>query len=771
MYLAHKLVSASLAVMLSSTAMAQTERQPAAPNPDNTADDADDNVIIVTATKRQAKIQDVPQAITAVSGEDLERMSASNFADYARAIPGVAFVDYGTGRQKVSIRGISVTGGSPTVGYYINDAPIPSTAGTIRLTNIDPSVVDIDRIEILRGPQGTLFGAGAMGGVIRFIPKQPDPNEFSGRAEIIGTAIDGGGFGFEGRGVVNVPLMADLLAVRFATWHRDQDGFIDRRWGDNLSLPDPSRRIANVSRNEPHENTTGGRAAMLFRVTDDIDLEASLFHQTQDFSGFQQVIGGPGNPGEKLVQNQYGDVPETQLNKFTLGNITARGTHDWLSWTLTASRSKGVQQSTEDGTAASLYFYQDLIGVLLSPIDEGNVFRDTSFEARVASARPIHNLDFVLGAFYEKTKRVRTVSWVTPGIVSRAFGPVPGGILFRSDVPARFQNRFKALFAEVNYELFGGVTLTGGVRRDWISGSSAASSISGFEGGGFTIPIAADPGREIAHTSKKFSGAWRINDDVMIYGTRSEGYRPGSLSSRGVVLTPVCEAQAKAAGFDVRGLVRPDSVVNYEVGLKSQPARGVRFNASAYNINWTDIQQTAFLPCGFRIAANAGDARSRGIEGELSARVSPKLLLGFAGMVGSAKITNPSLGRALKGDRIQQSPNWTASAYAELEMPPIGDVQSFFRVDVQAVGSSFNDFVKGLPPKARAEQKLGALSLVNGRLWTDYHDWRVAAFVQNILNDIEHIGYQEALAVNIPDRPRFSVNRPRTFGISVSRNF
>ncbi|MBL8266308.1 TonB-dependent receptor [Steroidobacter sp.] len=742
----------------------------------NEAAPAEDTIteVIVTATRRAERLQDVPIAISAVGADQLEKLSATSFADYARTVPGVAFVDLGSGRQKVSIRGINVTGGAPTVGYYVGDTPIPATGGTIRLTNIDPAVVDIERVEVLRGPQGTLFGAGAMGGAIRFIPKSPDAAKFGGRVEAIGTHIDGGGLGTELRGVLNMPLLEDRLAARIAVWHRDQEGFIDRRWGQNLSLPGPSQRVANTSRNEPHEETSGVRAALLLHATDAIDIETSVFHQDQQFSGFQHVIGGPSNPNGALVQNNYGDVAEPQRNLFTLTNLTARGTHDLLSWTISASRSTGEQEAVEDSTEPEIFAIGDPVNVVLATIEEWNQFENTSLEARIASTQPLFGIDYVVGAFYEKTERARSVDETNPGWISASLGPLPA-VLFRTDFDSTSEQERTAPFAEFNYHATDAVTLTAGIRRDRISAKFGPESYSGYDPGSpdlmFLYAVPADPGRTISKTVTKFSAAWKLNDDVMIYGTRSEGFRAGSLSSTTAGLVPTCQAEAIAEGFDPDGRVQPDSVTNYEIGLKSTWGGRVTLNTSLYRIDWEDLQQTVFLQCGSRIAANAGSARSQGIEIEAIAKVGDYLQLGISGMVGEAEITDPSLGRAQKGDRIQQVPRWIATPYAEIALPSSSLVETHLRLEYQAVGSSYNDFVKGLSPQQREEQKLGSLGLLNARLWADYGDWQFALFGQNLLNDIETAGYAEAVSISVPGRPRYSVNRPRTFGVSLSRNF
>jgi len=730
--------------------------------------------IIVTATRRAERLQDVPIAISAIGADTLEKLSASSFADYARTIPGVAFVDLGSGRQKVSIRGINVTGGAPTVGYYIGDTPIPATVGTIRLTNIDPAVVDIERVEVLRGPQGTLFGAGAMGGAIRFIPKAPDATGFSGRFEAIGTHVNSGGLGTELRGVLNMPLIQDRLAARIAVWHRDQEGFIDRRWGPDLSLPGPSQRALRVSTNEPHEKTSGVRAALLLHATDNIEVETSVFHQDQKFSGFQHIIGGPANPTGAWVQNAYGDVPEPQSNLFTLTNLTARGTHEYVSWTVSASRSVGEQDTIEDATEAEMFGIGDPVNVVLATIEEWNKFENTSFEARIASTQPLFGFDYVLGGFYEKTDRTRSVNEDNAGWISASLGPIPS-VQFRTDYDEHSEQERIAPFAELNYHLTDAITLTAGIRRDRISAKFAPSSYSGFDawspGLMFTEEVPADPGRSIAKTVTKFSAAWKLSDDVMIYGTRSEGFRAGSLASAIAGLLPTCQAEALAAGFNPDGHVRPDSVTNYELGLKSTWADRLTVNASVYRIDWEDLQQTLFLPCGSRINVNAGSARSQGVELELVAQLGEYVQLGFSGMLSDAKITDPSLSQAQKGDRIQQVPRWVVTPYAEFSLPSSSSVQTHFRLEYQAVGSSYNDFVKGLSPEQRAEQKLGELGLLNARLWADYEDWQFALFGQNLLNDVETAGYAEAVSLAVPGRPRYSVNRPRTLGVSVSKNF
>ena len=243
--------------------------------------------ILVTATKRQAPLQTIPISVTAISGQNLEDRSAVNFDDYARSIPGLSFTDLGDGRERISIRGVDSKIGQAVVGYYFGETPIPdSSTVSAEKVAFDPEIVDINRVEVLRGPQGTVFGSGSMGGTIRVIPNEPDStkDELSIR-NILSSTEHANGPEEVISAMINIPLVTDTLALRVSTWANWDSGFIQRQVATPDSLtanaaigaPLVFRPVASV----PAGDVFGMRAALRLQAGDSIDLEASLYSDQQ----------------------------------------------------------------------------------------------------------------------------------------------------------------------------------------------------------------------------------------------------------------------------------------------------------------------------------------------------------------------------------------------------------------------------------------------------------------------------------------------------------
>jgi len=220
----------------------RAQRGPAADDPADSANILQE--VVVTATKRRESIQEVPLSITAVTGDALEGKNAVHFDDYARSVPGLSFIDTGVGRERIAIRGIDATVGSTVVGYYIDETPIPDDSGqTLSAENVgfDPELIDVDRVEVLRGPQGTVFGAGSMGGTIRIIPNAPNPAKFESLAKMDLSHIDGSnGLSQTYSGMLNLPILESRLALRLVSWYRGDQGFIERQ------IATPASHLANV---------------------------------------------------------------------------------------------------------------------------------------------------------------------------------------------------------------------------------------------------------------------------------------------------------------------------------------------------------------------------------------------------------------------------------------------------------------------------------------------------------------------------------------------
>ncbi len=736
-------VFASAAAAAPQDAPAEQAGRPADPS----AAAGTDGDIVVTATRRAERLLDIPQAVTALDARTLEANGVRNFADYARLVPGLAFSDLGTGRPKPSLRGVNVNTGAATVGYYIDDTPIPSSTGSVRLTTIDPRLFDVQRVEVLRGPQGTLFGAGSMGGTIRIITNQPNPDALQGAIRLTGDLTAHGGFGEAADAMVNLPI-TDGVALRVVGWARTSDGFIDRKVN--------GVKVARV----PYQDTAGIRAALGVE-RGPLKLRASVFHETQQFSGFQTVTYGVGNPGRRLEQDLRFDIAEPNANRFTLLNLT--GDLDLGPATLQSSTSYydgGLSASEETAELLAAFFGPTFSNSAL----EGFTKKSFTQEVRLISKERLAGFNYTLGSFYSNVRTFRTFDLITPEYV-----PVVGtDILF----VGRYRTNDKQLgfFGELSFEPVRNVELTVGGRYYDISIVD-----NGHSEGVFVGPDPLDTLTTFKKTGfvKKVSASYKPGRNVQLYAQASEGFRPGFGTTP---LPNVCNADIAALGIDPNKLqVDPDSVWNYEVGAKAASAGGkVRGAIAAYRIDWSKIQLGVFLPCGYRYNSNAGDARIEGLEMEGAATLADGFEIGGSLSYTHTKFTSiaPGAGASV-GDPILEVPEWQGGGYAQYTAPLGGTLTGTLRVDAQYTGPAllFYDTDAATAPAPLEFRRRPDVTLLNTRFEIRQGNWSVALFGRNLLDQVKVAGFGDSLSANISYRPRFAVNQPRTVGVELNHRF
>ncbi len=743
--------------------------------------------IIVTALKREQTLQEVPMAVTALTGEMLVRMSADDFIDFARSVPGMAFVDLGPGRNNISIRGVSVTGGLPSVGFYIDETPIPPNRGTIRNVNVDPKMLDINRVEVLKGPQGTLYGQSSMGGTVRIIPNRPDSTRFE--ASVAGTVqtTKGGGQGYHIDLMMNVPLIEDKLALRGVFYQRFEDGFIDRRYFDfdgpnTLAVPSFDFIPNRLTKTKPRvntEDTTGARLIMDWYPRENIRITPNVFWESMKTDGFQDITLGDTNPDEELVQEHFFNVAEPFRQEWALFNVTVDADFGNVNFVSSTSYFDREFIITEEADAVIVAFlggapYTDPLAVGV-PLEEGTWDEDFTQELRLSSIEPVWGrLDWILGVFYNDNNGERSVNWEIPGLeeaLGNPPGSIPGGDLFTLE--SNFNFRSKAIFGEMGFHIIpNDLIFTAGIRFYDIESDTRADITGLFNGGRAEVTSAsASDGEQL-----RFNLAWRASDAHNLYIQVAQGFRPGfGLTG---FFPPTCDEELIERGIDPANPPRdvgPDGVWNYEIGAKSLFRDGrVSVNTAVYQIDWTDIQQTIFMPsCGFRFTANAGKAQSKGFEVEVTADVSDHWLL--TGGVGYTDATlsegNPAI-NAEKGERIQNVPKWTANASAQysfaIQNTMIGSYDAYLRADIQYVGSSYSGFFQN---EGDPFQKKPPLTLVNLRFGVSRGGWEGALYVRNLFDQVERIAETESLVITVPGRPRWVVNYPRQIGFTIKKYF
>ena len=327
--------------------------------------------IVVTAEKRESTVQKTPISITAISGADLQAQGLSDMTSVAQQVPGVSFKTSGPGQTEFEMRGLTSTGGeSPTVGFYLDDAVLtPAAMAQNGKTVIDPSLFDLNRVEVLRGPQGTLYGAGSMGGTIKLVTNQPDPNAFGANVEVIGSGTtDGGGFNHTENVMLNIPLMQDVVALRLVGTDKYIDGWIDRKVVSpfpvevNNSTARGDVAGAPVAQDFRHSNTErlqAGRASLLIQPTDRLSITAGFMHQSLTQDGPNTIDSPPLNE----VHYQPFDVAEPFEDKFDLYTLTGKYNFDSFQLVSATAYWDRQQNQTQDISEAM----QDYIGGFFGP--------------------------------------------------------------------------------------------------------------------------------------------------------------------------------------------------------------------------------------------------------------------------------------------------------------------------------------------------------------------------------------------------------------------
>jgi iron complex outermembrane recepter protein len=727
--------------------------------------------IIVTAQKRAESLQTVPEAITALTAQNLEALGAVDLTTYARTVPGLTFTDLGTGRQTVAIRGLNASLGSATVSYYIDETPIPAEQGNIPRVQTNPNLVDIDRIEVLRGPQGTLYGSSAMGGTIRLIPTEVDLAKSSGYVDVGADGRGAGSWGVNTTLVGNLPLVQDVLGMRAALWYRQEDGFINRLWGPN-TMVDPTE-FQGEQRNIGTQDIKGGRLRLLFKPNDALSVSGMVYHEDRSANGLGDYTGGALNPTQALNQIQLADISEPSSNSFTLSNVTAKLTLGNINVTSSSSYYDSRTFITEEGTAVADTFF----GVFFpSRFDEHHTDRNVTQELRMATIEPISGVGVIAGIYYNEDHNKQTFSYPAPGW-NQMFAPTgpndPSGLYAVGDdlfsgLGYGYQRELSE-FGELSYNFTQQLKLTVGTRHYYIDNSQYSTSAGLVQS---NEVLTSNLGANYTGTLYKGNLSYQITEDQMVYAQYSEGFRPGFPLGP---LPSICQSGLAAVGItSPPNKVNPDNDKNYEIGAKtSWLDRRLTIDVALYRIDWENIQQELFLPCGEFFDANAGQAVSKGVEFEVDGRITERLGGGVSGSYDRATLSQnePTFG-ALSGDQLNDVPVQQGAAHVDYSFPLRTDIGAVARVDVQYTGSSYANYLRLAGTSERdPAQRLGALTLLNARLTFNKDNWTASLFADNVLDRIARQDVQNSLLAQIPGRPRYVPNMPRTIGINVRRNF
>jgi iron complex outermembrane recepter protein len=676
--------------------------------------------IIVTATKRAEALQDVPLAITALSGDQLTRIGASGFADFYRSAPGLTFNQGDANRGKFSIRGIStgMTLGNTqsTVAVYIDELPTLDTFGASSMADLH--LFDIERVEVLRGPQGTLFGSGAMGGAVRVITRKPDTQEFTGAVSTQLDSTRDGDMSSAVNAMVNLPLLEDRLALRVVGYYRDVGGY-----------------VGNVGTGERDANRSivrGGRAALLFEATEQLTLTGSVSYQEstpRDGAALNATVDG------KLVRRTL--MPEFMDNELTIYNLTAE--YDLGAATLFSSSTFAKNTSFQQVDLASVF---GTPGAHSRTTSESEAFAQ---ELRLASNGD-GPLSWIVGAFYLDRDRDMNIVLTWPG-AGAIFGPAfPSDVIY--DAYLQPPTTEKALFGEVSYGLGERWEATLGAR--WFENDSTYEEhTSGMLNRGTTQTFRDTTQRK---ATPKLLLSYKPGADAKIYAQASQGYRVGQNNA---AIPPDPDTLRPAPTY-----YEADTLWNYELGAKTEWLDGrLIVNGALYYIDWSDIQLDQRRRDNFNYIANIGEAHSMGVELEVSARPLPGLQLSSAVAFTEAQIDedNATLATPVrKGDRLPGVAEFTISNAIDYTLALRDAWSGYGRLDHQYVGESFDTF-----DRSRA-LPMGDYHVVNLRTGVTNDRWELALYARNVLDSNKVV-----TAFRGVEEVRY-LQQPRTLGLEVN---
>lgn len=687
--------------------------------------------IVVTARKRSETLQEAPLSITALSEQQLKNAGVANFQDYAVRVPNLSFAytsSAGPIAQTITLRGIY---GSGTTGLYLDDVPLPAS--------VDPQVVDLGRIEALRGPQGTLYGARSMGGTVRLITKAPDLQAFSAQGTAEGSRVKEG----EGDGridaTVNIPIVEGTLALRAFGFAGYESGIFER-----IAAPDAPTAFA------PHDGIGssrryGGSLALRAELLDGrLTLTPRVLAQRATQQGRPYADYRAGN----FVQVRDFDANEPGADDWTLYSLAAHYDTGVGEITSTTSRFVRDYADTED---FSEYVQLLLEGApALAVIRVDGRFKAVSQEIRFASAFE-GPFQLTAGLFYQKTSETQVIPPTEiVGVIANAYNQT-----IDNDVTE------KAVFGEGTLAIGNRLEVTLGARY-----FDNSVDYTNTQDGAFTTPATFAGRQNDKGVNPKLGLKYKVNPDVNVFATAAKGFRIGGVNGFSPTL---CAADLAALHLTAAqaGSYKSDSLWSYEAGVKSSWLdRRLQVNASAFRIEWSDVQQTVPLSCGFSIQANAGKARSQGVE--LETRFNPAAGLNLSLGVGytDARITDGgALGIAHPGDRIQQVPKWNVSATVDYDTEIAGR-PVFAHLDYAFVDRSVSALNDIANPRLRP-----SYSLVNGRAGVEIASVRYALFVKNLFDKAANYGDAPPLGAELPGRPRIAVSRPRTVGVELSARF
>ncbi|WP_103096310.1 TonB-dependent receptor [Novosphingobium guangzhouense] len=727
-----------------------------------TAEQPVGNEIVVTALKRSTTLQETPISISAITGDTLSKSGVQSIGDLSATTPGLNLVDGGPSQRRVVIRGIQGAG-EPMIGTYYDETPVTGMIGASNDaggSTPELRLFDVERVEVLRGPQGTLYGAGSMGGTLRIIYNKPVLDKVEGTVDAGLSNTDHGGWNYEGSAMINVPLATDKVGVRAVGFYRRQDGFID-----NTALD-----IDNINVLKSY----GGRIMLRMMPSErwTFDVAAFINRTRTDTAGWVEDAGKYKSDAytRQPVRDDVELYSITSNYEFDFATLTASGSYMHRELSSVSDVSRYIRgQRTEarcqtlvgggspcSGTQLSNFY--DLV----DSQSTSALYPQQEMDAWTAELRLSSNgngpLNWTVGGYYSD----RNIFVQNPQVNA---DPTTGQIIRPLEIATirTIDDTLTQLagFGEVSLDVFEGFNLTAGARyfhyeKDIVGETTVPSILVGAR---------LTPPTRVASSENgwvfRFNGSYKITPDIMLYAEAAQGFRPGGAN--------------QVLGLDA-GLTayNSDSLWNYEVGLKTSFLNRMgTFNVDVYRIDWSDMQITLRTPNGaFSYLGNAGKARVEGVEAELGLfPIDGLAIQGNLTYIDARLTEDQNTGvtatSGLDGDRIPYVPKWMGGGSIQYSWALTEKLGAMARVDGSYVGGSWSDF-RHTYVYAR---EVDGYALVNARVGIEGPDkaWGAYLFATNLFN---------ATAITRASSSAIAVGRtlvnsatPRTIGINVRHSF
>ena len=742
-----------------------------------TTDDGNQvEVVVVTAQRREQVISKVPMSVAAMSAGALEKQSVHDLADIGRATPGLTLsVPDPSGESNISIRGISSIVGAATTGVYIDDVPVQilNISGCPILCAGDPTpkIFDLERVEVLRGPQGTLYGSSSEGGAVRFITAAPKlTGELTGMAHVEVSTWQGGAPSAEVGVVLDTPVVTDMAGLRVSLWDQHEGGYVDAYSPTTGEL---------VKRNINSSNSKVARLSLKIAPTDALTITPSYYLQDVNQAGRSSYVESLG------LDKANPNIAQPNHDRFGIAALTVDYDFNAVSLKVIASNLNRTNDRTDDYSSAGegrqiLNTLVIPVGFPVTPLDQplptqpgmgtANSFTRNRQNTWTEEIRLTSNdnkdtrLSWIAGAYFQVARQgyIENI-YENVAALSSVYDSLwgGGGAFYDPNDPLgdgntsytendHFKTTEQALYGEASYKLVPNLTASLGLRLTRTTAYFDSTLNGWWEG----VAPGGNPdfytGTDTEHPiTPKFGLSWQATPASLYYATASKGFRVGG-ANPSLAKNPTCAGDLAALGGpQVEPLLyKSDSVWSFELGSKQTLADGAaQVSGSLYWVNWNAVQTQVELPtCGFGYVANMGSATSKGFDLELQAKATKALTLsaavGYDKAAFTKSVINPgyplglsSVQYLVKSGDVMPTPKWTATFGAEYGWNLAAMGPAFVRADYQFAAGYQSKGSEGTQNYDANTGKVSAIRLLNLRTGLKWGAWDYSLYVKNALNE------------------------------------